>query len=32
MIIYTTDLSIKNKNRKTGVHVFTKTKNTEGWK
>ena len=32
LIIYVIDLSTKNKNVKTGVHIFTKIKNTDGWK
>ena len=31
-ILYVIDLSTKNKNVKTGVHTFTKIKNTDGWK
>ena len=31
-IIYVIDLSTKNKNVKTGVHIFTKIKNTDVWK
>ena len=31
-IIYVIDLSTKNKNVMTGVHIFTKIKNTDRWK